>query len=213
MNKNTLLSIQELRCERGDDILFEHLNLDVNAGELCQISGPNGSGKTTLLRTVAGFTLPYAGKVSWQNNMASLDNSEFMSAIRYIGHSNALKSALSATENLDFLSCLYGGNSDEKDIKDALDYFSLGAIASAPLEQLSEGQKRKASLARLMLGSSKLWVLDEPFTSLDHDACSALEKLIERHLKNNGCILIATHQSFQHLKTDSKLLNLEDYRA
>lgn len=207
------LLVQQLCCERGDISLFKELDLELDRGEICQITGPNGIGKTTLMRTIAGYTLPYDGTIIWHGKPATLQDPNFSNAVRYIGHNNAIKNSLSAAENLQFLGVLYAGNIDASDINAALDYFGLERQKSVPVEYLSQGQQRKVSLARLMLGTSQLWILDEPFTSLDEKSRLALQELIQKHLENNGCVLIASHLKLEQLSPNFKTLELEHYRA
>lgn len=213
MDTTAQLTVRQLQCERGEHILFSKLDLDLHAGEICHVQGINGSGKTTLLRTIAGYTKPYAGQITWQSQSASLSNPDFTRQMRYVGHRNALKSGLTARENLTFLASLYKDTNPSRNIDLALEYFSLKHKSAFSVSELSQGQQRKTSLARLMLGESALWLLDEPFTSLDSEACLTLENLIENHLKNRGCVLIATHRNLELTGVERKTLELAQFHV
>jgi len=213
MPEPSLLSLQALCCHRGDRPLLTDISLEVKPGEIYRIAGPNGSGKTTLLRTVAGLRLPFSGNITWDNQAANLNNARYTSALRHVGHNNALKGDLTVAENLQFQATLLGLNDIKDHVDHALDYFALAPKKSTPVAELSQGQQRKAGLARLMLGPSAIWILDEPFTSLDQQASALLENLINEHLSNNGSALIATHQNLANLSRELQTLDLESYHA
>ena len=197
------LTIQGLQCERGERVLFSNLSFTIEPGQLCHLNGTNGSGKTTLLRTIAGYTLPYAGTVNWNNEPATLANYSYTQSYRFIGHQNGLKKNLSARENLDFFKQLHGLNATVNDVSQALNTLNINDQSQLSVQELSQGQQRKTALARLLLGSSKLWILDEPFTSLDQASCGLLEDLMKRHLDQEGSIVLATHQALQKISPAS----------
>ena len=189
-----MLEADNLECTRGDRKLFRHLGFSVQPGTLVQLLGPNGSGKTSLLRMISGLLQPTEGQVRWEGtNIRSLGD-EYRALLTYLGHRNGLKEELSALENLRIASGLSGLEVDEKSPREALSAIGLAGRDHLPVRLLSEGQKRRAALARLMITKTRLWLLDEVFTALDKSAVARVKNLIESHLNNGGMAIIATHQ-------------------
>lgn len=187
-----MLEANELECERGGRKLFGPLSFRLSGGELLRVAGPNGSGKTSLLRILCGLLTPTQGEVRWNGTRIQRLAEEYTRRLVYIGHAAALKDDLTPLENLDFASRLAG----VKVRKDALRWaLSTLAAPDLPVRQLSQGQRRRAALARLLISESMpLWLLDEPFAALDTAAASYTEELMTRHLAAGGSVVYTTHQ-------------------
>jgi len=189
-----MLEVRELECVRGDHRLFKGLNFTLQPGELLHLRGKNGSGKTSLLRTICGLTTPADGEVFWKGeNIRSLRD-DFNRGLTYLGHLNGIKGELSALENLQVSCSLSGNKISENQILDALQHIGLGGREDLPTKVLSQGQKRRVALARLLITQSMLWVLDEPFTALDVHAVDLLKGLIAKHIQAGGMAILTTHQ-------------------
>ena len=189
-----MLEVRNLECVRGDHCLFVGLNFTLQAGGLLHLRGSNGSGKTSLLRTICGLIAPITGEVLWQDeNIRSL-REEFNSGLTYIGHQGGIKDDLTALENLQLYCRLFGVEVTEDRILDALQQIGLGGREDLLIKVLSQGQKRRVALTRLLIHATKLWVLDEPFNALDVDAVNLLRDLITKHLENGGLAVLTTHQ-------------------
>lgn len=175
-------------------------------GALLQLTGPNGSGKTSLLRIIAGLMTPESGEVRWQGtNIRSLGE-EYCRSITYIGHRNGVKEELSSLENLRIFSGLAGFELRREAAQQALAQLGLGGREHLPARFLSEGQRRRSALARLLTCDTTLWLLDEVLASLDNAARTLVESVIGEHLSKGGMAIVATHQevhisagSFQRL--------------
>lgn len=205
-----MLEVRELECVRGDHRLFKGLNFTLQPGELLHLRGKNGAGKTSLLRTICGLTAPADGEVLWRGeNIRSLRD-EYNRGLTFLGHLNGIKGELSALENLQVSSSLAGEKITENQILDALQHIGLSGREDLPTKVLSQGQKRRVALARLLITRTKLWVLDEPFTALDVHAVDLLKGLIAKHIKNEGMAILTTHQ---HVEIDVGVLQEIDLSA
>ena len=202
-----MLEVTNLGCVRGHRSLFSGINFTIKPGTLLQVQGANGSGKTSLLRIICGLMAPENGEVRWQGaNIRSLGE-EYFTSISYLGHRNGIKEELSSVENLRISKGLAGGELSQEEARDALRQVGLAGRENLPARFLSEGQRRRSALARLIACSAKLWVLDEVLASLDAAAVKLVESLIEEHLSKDGMAIVATHQelnlsagSFQRLE-------------
>jgi heme exporter protein A len=183
-----VLEARDLACLRGDRAVFAGLSFAAPAGAALLLTGANGAGKSTLLRILAGLLRPAEGSVSWQGAEIAADPAAHAARLRYLSHQDALKPALTVTENLAFHARLCGG-----EVAPALGALGLGALADLPARVLSSGQKRRLALARLALAPAPLWLLDEPTTGLDAASVERLRPLLAAHRARGGIVIAATH--------------------
>jgi heme exporter protein A len=203
-----MLEVANLECIRGDRRLFTGLSFELAAGELLHLHGHNGSGKTTLLRTICGLITPADGEVRWQGENVRKLRDDFARVLVYIGHKNAIKSDLTGTENLRIACQLDGMPVSVKQAWDALEKMGLRGHEDLPVRVLSQGQKKRVALARLLLNKSPLWILDEPFTALDKAAVAYLQTVIQEHVDEGGMAILTTHQEVALTRGQVKSLRL-----
>jgi heme exporter protein A len=185
-----MLEITGLACERGGLRLFSSLGFSVAPGELLRVRGANGSGKTTLLRALAGLTRPAEGTVRWRGHPVGDEERREM---LFLGHAPGVKDELTVLENLEFSARLAGLK--EADCHKALQQLGISRLAQLPARYLSQGQRKRAALARLALSAGvPLWLLDEPFASLDGEAMVGLGALCAAHLLAGGIVVLTSHQ-------------------
>ena len=189
-----MLDITNLECVRGDRQLFAGLSFSMRVGSLLHLHGPNGAGKTTLLRAIAGLVLPESGEIRWQGELTRKLGEEFNRELLYLGHHYGLKFELSGYENLRVFANLSGFDVSERDVEEALQQVGLARCVELPVKALSQGQKRRVALARLLLHSPRFWILDEPFTALDVKAVTMLKEMIQAHVASGGMVMLTTHQ-------------------
>jgi heme exporter protein A len=187
------LALTDLACRRGNRLLFRGVNLQVRGRDSIWLRGRNGRGKTSLLRLAAGLSVPEAGRVSWGG--VDVRRASVYAARRvYIGHANALKEDLTVLESLQFLARLHGRAHDRASLQDALARVGIESRRDAPVRTLSQGQRRRAALARLALERvAALWILDEPYDALDVDGIECVNRLLHEHLGRGGSVLLTSH--------------------
>jgi heme exporter protein A len=204
-----MLEVRDLEVMRGDHRLFSNLGFSLQGGELLRLRGSNGSGKTSLLRTICGLYEPTEGEVLWKGESIRSQRDEFNRALTYLGHHNGIKAELTGFENLRLSNTLCGNDVSEDQIYDALGEIGLAGREDLPTQVLSQGQKRRVALARLLLSDAELWVLDEPFTALDVGAVKMLSQLIERHLQKGRMVIFTTHQEVAIRAGESREIDLD----
>jgi heme exporter protein A len=189
-----VLEAQELECERGARKLFSGLSFALPAGEALRVAGANGSGKTSLLRILCGLSPPAQGHVSWNGTEIGELREDYSTRLVYLGHAPAVKDDLTPAENLAIACRIAGQATAPEAIGDALGRFGL-AGREIPARRLSQGQRRRAALARLALSAERpLWLLDEPFSALDAAGIELVRGLIAAHLGRGGAAVYTTHQ-------------------
>lgn len=183
---------------RGEQLLARDLHFTVAAGAALTVVGANGSGKSTLLRCIAGL-LPFErGRIELSGN----GDAPIAVLSHYLGHQEAMKPALTVGENLTFWAAMLrqgagdsvpSGAVHDLAPTEALDRFGLAHVVDTPAGYLSAGQRRRAALARLLVVSRPLWLLDEPTAALDAASVRKLADVMAGHLKGGGLIVAATH--------------------
>ena len=147
------ISVNSATCFKNNNTIFSDMNISLKKGEIAMITGPNGSGKTTLIRSLSGIQNLESGNILINNKDISDRNSNFTEKVLYIGHKNSLNSDMTVFENLEYLGALDLSskvNNGDK-IKVALDYFDIYKYKDYLVSDLSEGNKKKTSLARIIM--------------------------------------------------------------
>ena len=190
------LEVNNLAAERGGRAVFGGLSFTAEASTLLRVTGANGAGKTTLLRILSGLGAPVSGETQWRSNDgAALTPGE---ATCFVGHANAFNESLSVTENLSYAAALSGLASSPDQMISALDAFGVKALRNRSFGALSQGQKKRCSLARMLLAptrGSRAWLLDEPFVALDVDTQALLAQLISAELAAGALVIYTSHQA------------------
>ncbi len=181
-----------LACIRDDRLLFERLDFRLHPGQTLLIEGTNGSGKTSLLHILCGIRQPDEGEVRWNGENIERLGADYHEAMSYLGHRDGIKLDLSPRENLEMARALGAANPDIS-ADEALDRVNLYGFEDVPARTLSAGQKRRVALARLFMIRARLWVMDEPLTSLDRAGIAMVEDMVKAHIEQGGMAVMTSH--------------------
>ena len=188
-----MLTCNKLTLIKNNKTIFRDLGFALGTGSVLVITGGNGSGKTSLLKIIAGIIKPQAGEILWGDFAVEQIREDFYGDMQFIGHKNFLKSQLSVKENIEF----YAKLSDTKmAVNSALSFFDLNDISHEQVKNLSAGVQQRIRLSLLLACPATLWLLDEPSTNLDQFYKEKLHGLIKTRIKEQGMVLLATHDEF-----------------
>lgn len=189
-----MLQVSNLTCVRGGRQLFSGVGFEVAPGGLLHLKGTNGAGKTSLLRILCGLLQQDGGDIRWNGESVAGAADNYRSALFYLGHQNAMQEALTVDENLRFYAALSGQSTDGRKTEAALSQLGVRACQHRLVRHLSQGQKRRVALSRLLMTPANLWILDEPFVALDQQALQSLTALLGQHLQSGGMVILTSHQ-------------------
>ncbi|MGD8556533.1 MAG: cytochrome c biogenesis heme-transporting ATPase CcmA [Chromatiales bacterium] len=205
------LEAHHLSCIRDDRLLFEGLSFSIGSGEAIVLEGRNGTGKTSLLRILCGLRRPDEGEVRWQGIPIEKNYVDYYTRMAFVGHMDGIKRELSALENLRLSRSLCG--SGNVSIEEALETLLLTGYEDIPTYYLSAGQRRRVALARLLATDARLWILDEPFTSLDREGIALVENLMDEHVGAGGAMIMTSHHEVRLSTPGVRVLNLSAREA
>lgn len=195
-----------LVCIRDDRVLFEDLSFSVRPGQALVLEGRNGSGKTSLLRILCGIRLPDAGVIAWCGTDIQRLGADYHQHTAYVGHRDGIKLDLTPLENLAMARAL--GRPSDMTFEAALARVDLYGFEDVPTRNLSAGQQRRLALARLLVTDATLWILDEPFTSLDVHGIRVIEELLDAHTQRGGMLAVTSHHAVNLRRTTVHRINL-----
>jgi len=206
--KSTEISVNSATCYKNNNLIFSDVSISYNDGDIGIIMGPNGCGKTTLIRSICGIQALDEGQILLDKIDIKNHNNNYMDKIIYIGHKNSLNNDFSVYENLEYLSA-FDSSSKINKINEAMKYFDIYKYRNYMVSEISEGNKKKASLARLLISQKKVWILDEPLSYLDDTAVNIFTNLILNHQKKGGITIASTHYDFSKNINNVKYLNMD----
>ena len=209
-----MLYLEGLTVQRGNKIVFSDFNTIIKSGSITLIKGKNGSGKSTLLRAIVGFTPLEKGTIKNDNKNVFNNNEEWVNNLIFLDTKTGLSKDLTVIENLNAWSTMKGWSSSKENLTVALRSVGMDKYADLYISQSSEGLKKRAALARLYLSfinKVDFWILDEPTNELDKTSLVLFKQLISKFLKQNGTIIIATHD-LTIVEEQFNILDLDSFK-
>ncbi|HEY7563535.1 MAG TPA: heme ABC exporter ATP-binding protein CcmA [Acidimicrobiia bacterium] len=190
----SLVELEGVGVASGGTLILDEVALTLAAGECVAIEGPNGAGKTTLLRLIATLLRPSRGDGRVLGaRLGSSNVREVRADIGLAGHQPALAESLSLLENLTFVARLSGLS--PADAESVLAVVGLAGVGDTRASVCSQGMRKRADLARLLLRPARLLLLDEPLAGLDAAAQPLVGELVRRCVQAGGGAIIVSHDS------------------
>ena len=174
------ISVDNVAVIRGNRLVLRGLTVAARSGDIIWVRGANGCGKSTLLRLIAGLLHATAGSIKTEGRIALADENL------------ALDANLTVAKALMFWADMDGASGDARSA--ALADMDLQGLAQVPVRFLSTGQRKRASIARVLASKADIWLLDEPYNGLDSASCARLDQAITAHTATGGIVLVAAHQ-------------------
>ncbi len=175
------ISLENVAVIRGNRLVWQRLSLSAAAGDILWIRGANGCGKSTLLRVIAGLLPVTAGTLHVEGTIALADDNPGLDVNRPLERA------------LGFWATMDGAKGDLR--HEALHAMDLIALADVPVRYLSSGQRRRATIARVIASGAPVWLLDEPYNGLDSANMARLDAVLLRHGASGGIAIVAAHQA------------------
>ena len=206
---SNILKVKNINCQRSGEVVLQGLNFEVEAGKNVEIIGSNGSGKTTLLRLLLGFINDYDGDIYWNDSKVPSKFQEKDIHCFYQGHQIGIKPLLTVYENLKFSSS--GFNSSEEEITSVANKVGIKTFLNRQSANLSAGQKRRIAIGRWLLKDFNLYLIDEPFTTLDDEGVELIKGIVTE-LNNRGASFLITGHRPSELNSKKIYLEVENER-
>lgn len=188
------LAVSGWGCVRNGRVLLRDLSFELGAGQLLVLKGRNGAGKSTLLRSLAGLMPWRAGRLAWAGQTLAPSAAPYQQQLAYLSHQAGMNDALTALENLRFALALQGQAWNAAHVARTLATLGLQDLGARPFGRLSQGQRRRLGLARVVLSGRPLWLLDEPDNALDDEGSACLAEILAAHCAAGGLAIVATHR-------------------
>ena len=190
-----MIIVKDLSVERLDKKIFENINLSLTPGDITILKGRNGSGKTTLLKTILNIIEPSFGSIYWKGKLLKKNLYDFYNHVTYISDKTSSLKKLTVKDNINIWNKIFLSNINNSQIEIALKTLKLENYLNHKVGTLSLGETKKLEFLRLIIENKKVWILDEPLSSLDEDSVELIKQTFEDHVNKEGSIIFSSHQN------------------
>lgn len=187
------LAIRQVSKSFGQHRVLDAFNLQLQTGDLLCLLGRNGAGKTTLLRILAGLLKPDSGSIWLDNRQIDYSEPHARHELGLVMHQPFLYEHLTGIENLRFYARLYKVADGDADLETILTQVGMQRFGQKPVRAYSRGMKQRLTIARALLHSPRILLLDEPYTGLDLQGSQMFNKLLLEQKQRGRIILMTTH--------------------
>ena len=190
-----MIIVKDLSVERLGKKIFENINLSLTSGNITILKGRNGSGKTTLLKTILNIIEPSFGSIYWKGKLLKKNLYDFYNHVTYIADKTSCLTKLTVKDNINIWNKIFLSNINNSQIEIALKTLKLENYLNHKVGTLSLGETKKLEFLRLIIENKKVWILDEPLSSLDDDTVELIKQTFEDHVSKEGSIIFSSHQN------------------
>ena len=190
-----MIIVKDLSVERLGKKIFENINLSLATGNIIILKGRNGSGKTTLLKTILNIIEPSFGSIYWKGKLLKKNLYDFYNHVTYISDKTSSLKKLTVKDNINIWNKIFLSNINNSQIETALKTLELENYLDHKVGTLSFGETKKLEFLRLIIENKKVWILDEPLSSLDEDSVELIKQTFEDHANKEGSIIFSSHQN------------------
>ena len=202
MNVHTL-ELHNVNSGYNKKTVLYDVNLTIQEPSIYVVLGPNGAGKTTLFRTIAGILEPYSGEVVFDGENVT-SSRDVRKRINYLSHYNAIPEEMTVYDALTFYANMQGGSVDE-----VLALLHLQELRNKKVSDLSQGQKKRVSVAKVFLRERDLYLMDEPTSNLDPGYSKEIRDILLK-LSKDKIVLYSTHNLYEASDIGTNLILIKD---
>jgi heme exporter protein A len=207
------LRLRGVRKDFGPQFALAGVDLDVPQGSYVAVMGPNGAGKTTLLKVMAGLATPTAGSVRLAGVEMRRAGPALRALVGFVAHETMLYADLSARDNLVFHARLLNVARVHERVEDLAERLGIGRVLDRPVRTLSRGTRQRAAIARALLHSPHVLMMDEPYTGLDEVGATTLAALLGELHTPERTLIVTVHEVSRALAGPERLVVLDQGRV
>tara|TARA_B100000242_G_scaffold286738_1_gene252684 strand:- start:243 stop:848 length:606 start_codon:yes stop_codon:yes gene_type:complete len=190
-----MILVKDLSIERSNKTIFNNVNLSLGSGNIILLKGKNGSGKTTLLKTIVNIIDPSSGSIYWKGKPLKKNLYDFYNHTTYIADKTSSLSKLTVQDNIKIWKKIFLSKINNSQIESILKTLKLDNYLNQKVSSLSFGETKKLEFLRLIIEDKKIWILDEPLSSLDDESIDIIGQTFQDHRSKEGSIIFSSHQN------------------
>ncbi len=181
--------------------VLHHISFLIEKPGIYVVLGKNGAGKTTLFRALTGMLRPFTGSITFDD----IPQPESRVGIAYLSHKNSIPAGLTVRDAMKFFGRVEGVTDD--DVTNIINKFNLTELLDKRVQSLSQGQRKRVSLAKSLIGNKSVMILDEPTANLDPKVSEEIRNLI-RVQSRDSIVLYSSHNLYEAMDLGTEVIAL-----
>jgi len=187
-----MIQLKNLVKDYGTLRAVDHIDFEINEGEILGFLGPNGAGKTTTLKVITCFLSPTEGNIFVEDKNVLEDSLEIRKIIGYLPENNPLYSEMTVFDYLKFIAEIREISNFKSKLREVIEKCGLHGVVEKPINTLSKGYKQRVGIAQAIIHDPKILILDEPTSGLDPNQIAEIRELI-KELGKEKTLIISSH--------------------